>query len=177
MSQQQKIEHAQHGHPLPRVRSSSTYWMRGTAVVLALCVVGLPLNVALGTDSTVNAVLVPLLIISLLCVVIAGAAHRAAKQTIPRILTDERTVHWTYTPPEWQRFCTQAWRRSIRYTLQVTAIAWGAILVIVLVSLTRASGAVDVAAVLALGTGVALVIGALLLARAALLLRWRRRQT
>lgn len=177
MSQKQKIAHARHGHPLPRVRSSSTYWTLGTAVVLALCAVGLPLNVALGGDSTVTGALVALGIFSLVCVVIAAAAWRAAKKLIPRILTDEQTVHWTYTPPEWQRFCTQAWRRSIRRNLKITGITWGFALVVLLIGFVNANGTFDIVLPLALSTGVAVAMGLLLFARAALLLQWRRRQT
>lgn len=177
MSRKQKIERARHGHPLPRVRSASTYWMRGTALVLALCVVGLPLNVVLGDNSAVGAALVVLLIFSLLCVVIAALAQRDAKQAIPRILTDEQTVHWTYTPPEWQRFCAQSWRRSIRRHLKVVGITWGFLLVVLLISFARANGTFDVAAALGLSTGVAVVVGVLLLVWAVVLWQWRRRQT
>ena len=50
MSRNQQIEGTRHGHPLPQVRSASTYFVRGAAIVLVLSVVGLPLNVALGGD-------------------------------------------------------------------------------------------------------------------------------
>lgn len=177
MSQKQQMKQAHHGHPLPRVRSASTYWMRGTAVVLAFCVVGLPLNAALGGKGTVSAVLATLLIISLVWVVIAASLERAAKKAIPRMLTDEQTVHWTYTSSEWQRFCTLSWQRSIRRHLKVTGITWGLLLVLALITFANANGTLNVAAVLALSMGVAVVVGVLLFGWAAVLWQWRRRQT
>lgn len=177
MNQKQKIEVAQHRHSLPRVRSASTYVLRGAALVLALCVGGLPLNVALGGESEVSALLVALEIISLLCVVIAALSQREAKQTIPRILTDEQTVHWTYRPAEWQRFSAQAWRRSIRKDLKVTGITWGLILVVALVNFTQANGTFDVSLALALSIGVAVAVGVLIFLRAVMLLVWRQRHT
>lgn len=177
MSQKRKIEAARHGHPLPRVRSGSTYVMLGAALVAVLSVIGLSINVALAENSTVTALLITVEIISLLLLIFAALAHRGAKKAILRILTDGQTVHWTYSPTEWQRFSTQAWHRSIRYILKVTGITWGIALGVVLILFATSQGAVDVLVGMAIGTGFALLVGLLLFLRAALILQWRRRQT
>lgn len=164
MRQKHKSEGTRHEHPLPRVRTSYTYLMRGAALVLALCVIGLPVNFALGgdTDSGVTALLIVGEMISLLFLVIAALFHRAAKKAIPRMLKDPLTVHWSYSPTDWQRFTAQAWRRSIRHTLITTGIFWGIALVVVLILFATAQGAFNLAAAVAIGTGVVSGLGLLL---------------
>jgi lysylphosphatidylglycerol synthetase-like protein (DUF2156 family) len=177
MPQQQKTTAKRHGQPLPRVRTASAYWLSGSALVLALSIAGLPLALALDTTSGVSALLIVLEIVSLLCLIVAALAQRKAKQAIPRMLADARTVHWRYTPAEWQRFSSQAWRRSIRSMLKVTGITWGILLVVALLLSAQANSTVTFSSALTLSTGVAALVGALLLARAVALLLWRRRQT
>jgi hypothetical protein len=173
MSQKQKIAGAQHERPLPRVRSFSAYLMRGSALVLVLTAVGLPVNFALGGDSnsTVSALLEVGEIMSLLCLVIAALARRGEKKAIHQILTDRHTVHWTYSPAEWQRFTTQAWRQSIRSILVVTGIVW-----VILIAVFLASVA-NVPSGLALGTGMAILMGLLFFLMAVVDLQRRRRHT
>ena len=156
MSQKQKIAGAQHGRHLPRVHSVSSYLLRGAALILGLSVAGLIVNIALMGDSTVSALLEAGEIISLLCLGIAALARRGEKKRILGILTDGQTVHWTYTQAEWQRFITQAWRRSIRSILITTGIVWGVLVLIFLASLANVSSA------LAFGTGLAVLVGLLL---------------
>lgn len=179
MSRKQQTKLTRHGHPLPRVRSGSTYVMRGAALMLALTVFGLPINIALGGNGNdgVTAVLVVGEMMSLIVLVIAALLHRAAKKAIPRILTDEQTVHWTYSQRDWQRYTAQAWQRDIRGTLKVTGFFWGIALALVLLFFALSQGAFDIVAGLALGTGVALVLGLLLFLRAFVGWQLRRRRT
>lgn len=123
-NQKQRTAEEQQGHSLPRVHSITSYMVRGSALVLLLSVVGLPVNFALGgsSDSAVSVLLEVGEIFSLLFLVIAALAHRGEKKTIRRILTERQTIHWTYSPAEWQRLTTQAWRQSIRATVVVTSI-------------------------------------------------------
>jgi hypothetical protein len=177
MSSKQQSEHTRHGHPLPQVRSAATYFLRGTALVLALSVVGLVVNIALGGDSAITSALAAVEIIVLICVIFAAFSQREAKRAIPRILTDHQTIHWTYNPQEWQRFSAQAWRRSIRVNLTMTGIAFAIVVVLLVIGIASSNGEVDIPAALALGAGIVALIGALLFAQSALQLLWRRRQT
>lgn len=179
MSQKHRSEGTGHERPLPRVRTSYTYMMRGAALVLALSVIGLPVNFALGgeSDSGVTTLLIVGEMFSLLFLVIAALFHRAAKKAIPRMLMDPLTVHWTYSPTDWQRFTAQAWRRSIRHTLITTGIFWGIAVVIVLILNATAQGAFNIAAGVAIGTGVVAGLGLLLFLLDALTLWARRRHT
>ena len=61
--------------------------------------------------------------------------------------------------------------------MKVTGIAWGVVLVVLLLGIAESNGAVDIPLALTLGAGVAVMIGVLLFASSALLLQWRRRQT
>lgn len=179
MSQKHRSEGTGHERPLPRVRTSYTYMMRGAALVLALSVIGLPVNFALGgeSDSGVTTLLIVGEMFSLLFLVIAALFHRAAKKAIPRMLRDPLTVHWTYSPTDWQRFTAQAWRRSIRHTLITTGIFWGIAVVIVLILNATAQGAFNITAGVAIGTGVVAGLGLLLFLLDALTLWARRRHT
>lgn len=179
MSQKHRTEGTGHERRLPRVRTSYTYVMRGAALVLALCVIGLPVNFALGgeSDSGVTALLIVGEMISLLFLVIAALFQRATKKAIPRMLKDPLTMHWTYSPTDWQRFTTQAWQRSIRHTLITTGIFWGIALVIVLILFATAQGAFNIAAGIAIGTGVVAGLGLLLFLLDVLTLWARRRHT
>jgi hypothetical protein len=173
MNQKQRIAGERHEHPLPRVRSFSGYFMRGAALILVLTVVGLPVNFALGgsSDSAVSALLEAGEMFSLLCLVIAALARRGEKKAIRRILTEKQTVHWTYSPAEWQRFTRQAWRRSLRSTVVLAGIMWVILLVVFMASFANVwSG-------LALGTAVAVLLGLLLFLLAAVPLQGRRRRT
>ena len=179
MLQKHRSEGTGHERPLPRVRTSYTYMMRGAALVLALCVIGLPVNFALGgaSDSGVTTLLIVGEMISLLFLVIAALFHRSAKKAIPRMLKDPLTAHWTYSPTDWQRFTTQAWRRSIHHTLITIGIFWGLAMVIVLILFAMAQGAFNIAAGIAIGTGVVAGLGLLLFLLDALTLWARRRHT
>lgn len=179
MSQKHRTEGTGHERRLPRVRTSYTYVMRGAALVLALCVIGLPVNFALGgeSDSGVTTLLIVGEMISLLFLVIAALFQRATKKAIPRMLKDPLTMHWTYSPTDWQRFTTQAWQRSIRHTLITTGIFWGIALVIVLILFATAQGAFNIAAGIAIGTGVVAGLGLLLFLLDVLTLWARRRHT
>lgn len=179
MSQKHRTEGTGHERRLPRVRTSYTYVMRGAALVLALCVIGLPVNFALGgeSDSGVTTLLIVGEMISLLFLVIAALFQRATKKAIPRMLKDPLTMHWTYSPTDWQRFTTQAWQRSIRHTLITTGLFWGIALVIVLILFATAQGAFNIAAGIAIGTGVVAGLGLLLFLLDVLTLWARRRHT
>jgi hypothetical protein len=138
-----------------------------------LSVVGLPVNFALGGDSN-NAVSVLCEagdIFSLLVLGIAALAHRGEKKAIRQILTESKTVHWTYNPAEWQRLTTRAWRRSIRSNLIVTGIVWVVLVGVFLANFPNVSSA------LALGTGLAVLLGLLLFLMAFVKLQLRRRRT
>ncbi len=173
MNQKQRTAGTEQGHPLPRVRSFTGYLMRGAALVLVLSVVGLPVNFALGgnSNSTVSVLLEVGEIFSLLFLVIAALAQRGEKKAIRRILTERQTIHWTYSPAEWQRLTTQAWRQSIRATLVVTGIVCVVLVVVFLASFSNVFSA------LALGTGVAVPLGLLLFLMAAVELQLRRHHT
>ncbi len=173
MNLKQRIAGARHEHQLPRVGSFSTYLMRGAALVLLLSVVGLPVNFALGGNSTsaVSVFLEAGDISSLLCLGVAALAHRGEKKAIRQILTEKQTIHWTYSPAEWQHYTMRAWRRSMRSNLLVTGTVWAILVVVFLAS----SASVFLA--LALGTGSALLLGMLLFLLAAAAFQWRRRHT
>lgn len=173
MNRKQKITGTPQEHPRPRVRSFSGYFLRGAALALLLTVVGLPVNFALGgtSDSIVSALLEAGEIMSLLCLVFALLAHRGVKKAIRQILTEKQTIHWTYSPAEWQLFTTQAWRQSIRSNLVMTAIFWVLLVVVFLASFA------NVLAALALGTGMAVLLGLLLFLPAVAVLQGRRRRT
>lgn len=179
MSQKHRSAGTGHERHLPRVRTSYTYVMRGAALVLALCVIGLPVNFALGgeSDSGVTTLLIVGEMISLLFLVIAALFQRATKKAIPRMLKDPLTMHWTYSPTDWQRFTTQAWQRSIRHTLITLGIFWGIALVIVLILFATAQGAFNIAAGIATGTGVVAGLGLLLFLLDVLTFWARRRHT
>lgn len=173
MNKKQKIAASRDGHPLPHVRSFSTYLMRGAALVLVLSVVGLPVNFALGGDSNNAASVLCEVgdIFSLLLLGIAALARRGEKKAIHQVLTERQTVHWTYTPAEWQHLTTQAWRRSIRSNLIVTGIVWVVLGGVLLANFSNVSSA------LALGTGVAVLLGLLLFMMAFVKLQLRRRRS
>ena len=172
-NQKQRAAEEQQGHTLPRVHSITSYMVRGSALVLLLSVVGLPVNFALGgsSDSAVSVLLEVGEIFSLLFLVIAALAHRGEKKAIRRILTERQTIHWTYSPAEWQRLTSQAWRQSIRATLVVTGIVW-----VVLVVVLWASFA-NVLSGLALGSGVAVLLALLLILMAFVDFQVRRHHT
>lgn len=173
MNLKQRIAGARHEHQLPRVRSFSTYLMLGALLVLLLTVIGLPVNFALGgnSNSTVSVLLEVGEIFSLLCLGVAALAHRGMKKAIRQILTEKQTIHWMYSPAEWQRYTMQAWRRSIRSNLLGTGIVWAIMVVSFLASFANVFSA------LVLGTGLALLLGLLLFLLAAVTLQWRRRHT
>jgi hypothetical protein len=173
MNQKQRSAGERQEHPLPRVRSFYAYFLRGAALVLVLTVVGLPVNFALGgsSDSAVSVLLEVGDVFSILCLVIAALARRGEKKAIRRILTEKRTVHWTYAPAEWQRFTRQAWRRSLRSTAVLTGIMWVILLIVFMASFTNVLSGV------ALGTAVAVLLGLLLSLLAAVLLQGRRHHT
>lgn len=179
VSQKHRSEGKGHERRLLRVRTGYTYVMRGAALVLALCIIGLPVNFALGgeSDSGVTALLIVGEMISLLFLVIAALFHRSAKKAIPRMLKDPLTIHWTYSPTDWQRFTEQAWRRSLRHTLITTGIFWGIALVIVLILSAPAQGALNLAAGVAVVTGVMVGLGLLLFLLDVLTFWNRRRHT
>src|SRR5215831_18392906 len=104
MNKKQQIELARHGKPLPRVHSTYSFVLRGSAIVLVLDVLALPYVLAqLGTDSAAGAILIVVEMMSLICLGIAALFRRGEKRSIPKILTDHSTVHWNYKPEEWQR--------------------------------------------------------------------------
>ena len=177
MSQKHGKEGTGHERHLPRVRTSYSYIMRGAALVLALCVIGLPVYFASGgeSDSGVAALLIVGEMFSLVFLVVAALFARTTKKAIPRILKDPLTVHWTYSPTDWQRFTTQAWRRSLRHTLITTGILWGIALVVVLILFATAQGVFNLAAGGAVGTAVVAGLGLLLFLLDALSL-WARRR-
>jgi hypothetical protein len=172
MNKTRRIAETEQEHPLPRVRSFTSYLMRGAALVLLLSVVGLPVNFALGGDSngTVSVLCEVGDIFSLLVLVIAALAHLGEKKAIRRILTERQTIHWTYKPAEWQRLTTQTWRQSIRATLVVTGIVWVILVVVLLASFASVSSAL-------IGTGVAVLLGLLLFLLATLNYQLRRHRT
>ncbi len=178
MPKEQKAERTHHGRPLPRVRAGSTYLMYGAALVLALCVIGLPVNFALGgdSDSGVTAFLIVGEMFSLILLIIAVFFHRAAKKAIPRILTDDLTKHWTYNPTDWQRFTAQAWRQSIRDTLKLTGFFEGFALVLMLIFFALSQGTFEIITGIAVCTGLVLGLGLLLLLRAFVVWQLRRRR-
>lgn len=179
MSQQHRSEGTGHERPLPRVRTSYTYLMRGAALVLALSVIGLPVYFSLGGDSEsgVAALLIVGEMLSLVVLVIAALFHRAAKKAIPRMLKDPQTMHWTYSPTDWQRFTMQTWRRSLRHTLIMTGIFWGIAVMVVLILFATAEGPFNLAAGGAIGTGVTAGLGLLLFLLDAVTFWARRRHT
>jgi hypothetical protein len=166
-----------HGKTLPRVRSAATYALPGAALLLALSVVGLPVNGALGGSAAVVALLIVLAILALVCLLVAASIARDAKRAIPRILTDTQTIHWTCTPEEWQRFGAREWRRSIRRTLKLTGMVWGFLLVVAVLGFLQPNGSLNVALPLALSAGLAGIFGLLLFAWAATRLQLRRHAT
>ena len=173
MNQKQRSVEERHEHQMPRVRSFYAYLLRGAALVLVLSVVGLPVNFALGgsSDSAVSVLLEVGDVFSILCLVIAALARRGEKKAIRRILTEKQTVHWTYSPAEWQRFTRQAWRRSLRSTAVLAGILWAILLVVFIASFA------NVLSGLALGTAVAVLLGLLLCLLAALPLLGGRHRT
>lgn len=166
-----------HGKALPRVRSVATYVLPGAALLLALSVVGLAVNGALGGNAAVIALLIVLAILALVCLLVAASTARDAKRAIPQILTDEQTIHWTCTPEEWRRFGTQEWRRSIRRNLKLTGMVWGFLFVVALLGFLQPNGSLNVALPLALSAGLAGIFGLLLFAWAATRLHMRRHAT
>ena len=93
------------------------------------------------------------------------------------MLRDPLTVHWTYSPTDWQHFTRQAWRRSLRHTLIMTGTLWGLALVVVLILFATAQGAFNIAAGGAMGTAVVAGLGLLLFSLDALSLWARRRHS
>lgn len=172
-NQKQRTAEEQQGHSLPRVHSMASYMVRGSALVLLLSVVGLPVNFALGgsSDSAVSVLCEVGEIFSLLFLVIAALAHRGEKKAIRRMLTERQTIHWTYSPAEWQGLTTQAWRQSLRATVVVTGILW-----VVLVGVLWASFA-NVLSGLAWGSGVAVLLALLLILLAFVDFQLRRHRT
>ena len=180
--QKQQFERSSHGDPthgktLPRVRSAATYALPGAALLLALSVMGLAVNGALDGNGAVIALLIVMAILALVCLLVAASIARDAKRAIPRILTDERTVHWICTPEEWRRFGTLEWRRSVRRNLKLTGIVWGFLLVVALLGFLQPNGALNVALPLALSAGLAGMVGLALFAWAATRLQMRRQAT
>jgi hypothetical protein len=134
-------------------------------------------NIALGGDSEISTVLVALEIFVLSWVIFAAFSHRAAKRTIPRVLTDHRTIRWTYSPQEWQRFSAQQWRRSIRINLTITGFSLVVGVVSMVIAVVCSNGVFEISWALAIGAGIVAMIGVLLFGQSTLLLLWRRRQT
>lgn len=152
-------EYERHGQPLPRVRNAATYVLPVAAPVLALSVVGLVATVARDGNGVVFVLLFILAISAFLGVLIAVSALREAKRTIPRILADAQTLHWTCTPEEWQRFNTRAWWRLLRRNLKLTGLVWVFLLVVMVCAFLQPSGSLAFAPALALSAGLAGVVG------------------
>ncbi len=165
------------GRPQPRVRAVYTYLVRVSVAVLVLTLIGSFIGAILQWD--VALIGIPIGVgLSFLIILGFGALFAgAAKKAITRILTDEQTIHWTYSEQEWRDFTTQAWRRNNRTILITVGILVGVVAVIDLVILLAASGNSGALIVLPASLGVAAAVYLLLFLREVLILWSRHRQT
>ncbi len=142
MYQEQRAR-ATDGRPLPRVHTISAYMKVVCVVVMVLAPIGGLLGWLLG---------LPFMFVSLLALALemafvqllglAWLLNRIAQTAITRILTDARTIFWTYSEQEWQKFTIQSWQRSIRSCFIASGLLLGLALLfdLVLVSMQRSPG-------------------------------------
>lgn len=131
------------GRPLPRVRTISAYMKFLSAAALILTPVAGLVGGLLGLPFMFVTLLSLALEIAFLQLLgIAWLFNRAAQTAIARVLTDGRTIYWTYSEQEWQKFTIQSWQRSIRTTLLMSGMLIGLALIfdLILASTRRNPG-------------------------------------
>ena len=129
---------------MPRVRTISTYLKGVWVVAMVLAPIGGLVGALLGLP--LMFILLLLLALEMVFPMLLGFAwlfDRIAQTAIARVLTDERTIHWTYSEQEWPRYTIQVWRRENRNVLIALGIFIGLALVIdlFLASTQRNAGA------------------------------------
>ncbi|HEY7126579.1 MAG TPA: hypothetical protein VH540_21755 [Ktedonobacterales bacterium] len=159
--------------PLPPVRTISAYLLRVWIVALVLTpIVGL-IGGLLGLPAMFVSLLSSALEITFLQLLgFAWLFNRIAQTAIARVLSDGRTIYWTYSEQEWPQFTTQSWRRENWNILMGLGILIGLALV---ADLTLASAHRNPGAYIVWEAAFVAAYGLLLLLKAVFTLLSRRR--